>query len=169
MSNLERGAPVMVEREVWQAWPVYWTAVWVGALAAIAVAMIFGLIGVAIGAHKVGTAGQITKWSQVGLGTSAWSILGSFFSFVAGGWAAASVAGIRRAEAAMCTTLSPGLSPCPCWLSSSGWARAVHSADGTEGSSAPLSGSSRGCRPIRTRQLPPEMPRWPASPPSSSG
>jgi hypothetical protein len=100
-SSIERSAPVMVERESWQAWPVYWTAVWVGALTSIAVALIFGLIGVAIGAHKLGTAGQILKWSRVGLGTVAWSILGSFLSFAIGGWVAASIAGIRRAEPAM--------------------------------------------------------------------
>ena len=101
MSSIERSAPIMVELEVWQAWPVYWTAVWVGALTSIAVALIFGLIGVAIGAHKLGTAGQILKWSRVGFGTVAWSILGSFLCFAVGGWVAASIAGIRRAEPAM--------------------------------------------------------------------
>lgn len=100
-SSIERGAPIVVEREVRQAWPVYWTAVWVGALTSLAVALIFGLIGIAIGAHKLGTAGQIMKWAQVSRGAVAWSILASFLSFAVGGWAATSVAGIRRAEPAM--------------------------------------------------------------------
>jgi hypothetical protein len=101
MRSIERDAPVVVEREVWQAWPVSWTAVWVGALASLAAALVFGLIGIAIGAHKLGTAGEIATWSQVARGTVVWSILGSFLSFVVGGWVAASIAGIRRAEPAM--------------------------------------------------------------------
>jgi hypothetical protein len=85
----------------WVAWPVSWSGVWVGALASIAVAVIFGLIGIAIGAHHLGTSGDITKWSNVGKGALVWAVFGSFLSFVAGGWAAAKVAGIRRADGAM--------------------------------------------------------------------
>ncbi len=101
MRSIERNSPVVVEREVWQAWPVYWTAVWVGALASLAAALIFGLIGIAIGSHQLGTAGQVTRWSQVARDAVVWSIMGSFLSFVLGGWVAANVAGIRRAEPAM--------------------------------------------------------------------
>ena len=36
-----------------KAWPVYWSAIWIGALSALAVGLIFGLIGTAIGAHQV--------------------------------------------------------------------------------------------------------------------
>jgi hypothetical protein len=101
MRSIERETPVVVEREVWQAWPVFWSAAWVGALASLAAAMILGLIGVAIGAHQLGTAGQVTKWSQAAWGAVIASILGSFLSFVVGGWVTVSVAGIRRAEPAM--------------------------------------------------------------------
>lgn len=101
MSSVTSRTTPMVEREVWQAWPVYWTPVWIGALTSLAVALIFGLIGIAIGAHKIGTDAQILKWAQVSRGAVVWSILGSFLSFAVGGWAAASVAGIRRAEPAM--------------------------------------------------------------------
>ncbi len=41
--------------ETWTAWPVSWTAVWVGTLTAITVALIIGLIGIAVGAHELGT------------------------------------------------------------------------------------------------------------------
>src|ERR1700730_13398875 len=101
MRSVERTSPDVVEVEVWQAWPVNWTAVWIGALAALALAVVFGLIGIAVGAHQLGTASQVTKWSQVARGSVIWSIFGSFLSFAVGGWVAASVAGIRRAEPAM--------------------------------------------------------------------
>ncbi len=35
-------------------WPVDWSAVWAGALAAIAAALLLGLVGIAIGAHQLG-------------------------------------------------------------------------------------------------------------------
>jgi len=98
MRSIEQDTPAVSEREIWQPWPVSWTAVWVGALAAIALAFVFGLIGVAVGAHKLGMTGQITKVTRdaVVLG-----VLGSFFSFAVGGWVAASIGGIRRTEPAM--------------------------------------------------------------------
>src|SRR4051812_10761608 len=33
--------------DAWVQWPVYWSAVWVGALAALATALVCGLIGLA--------------------------------------------------------------------------------------------------------------------------
>jgi hypothetical protein len=81
------------------AWPVSWSAIWVGALSAIALAAIFGLIGVAIGAHRI--AQPIGTWREMGFGTLFWSVFGAFLAFVAGGWAACKVAGFRRAETAM--------------------------------------------------------------------
>jgi uncharacterized membrane protein YeaQ/YmgE (transglycosylase-associated protein family) len=79
---------------------VYWSAVWVGTLAALAVALIIGLIGLAVGAQvlKAEPWVQLTKynfWSMV------FSVIGAFFAFVAGGWVAARIAGIRRSEPAM--------------------------------------------------------------------
>ena len=82
----------------WTAWPVNWTAVIVGALAAIVAAVLFGLIGTAIGAHKTGVEGRITSWSGVGFASLAFAVISSFFAFVIGGWIAARVSGIRRAE-----------------------------------------------------------------------
>ncbi|HZM26927.1 MAG TPA: hypothetical protein VFB89_06200, partial [Gemmatimonadales bacterium] len=82
----------------WIAWPVAWSAVWVGALTALAVGLIIGLLGYALGANEV--AGYV-DWKKVRLITLIFSIGGAFFAFVAGGWAAGRVAGIRRSEPAI--------------------------------------------------------------------
>jgi hypothetical protein len=89
----------MAEHESWRPWP-FWSAVWVGTLAAIAVGLIIGLIGFAIGAHEM-TAPRFTTWKNVRLLTSIFDICGAFFAFVAGGWIAARIGGFRRAEPAM--------------------------------------------------------------------
>ena len=85
----------------WVRWPVYWSGVWVGMLAALAVALLFGLAAIALGAQQVGVAARIDKWSSVGLGALAFSVVGSFAAFVVGGWVAAKIAGLVRAEPAM--------------------------------------------------------------------
>jgi hypothetical protein len=87
--------------ERWVAWPVYWSAVWVGALASLALALVFGLISTAVGAHQLGTAGQITKWSEVARSAVIFIVFGAFLSSALGGWTAGKVAGIRRSEPAM--------------------------------------------------------------------
>jgi uncharacterized membrane protein YeaQ/YmgE (transglycosylase-associated protein family) len=79
-----------------RAWPVYWGAVWAGALSALALALVFGLVGTALGAHQVGkNAVNLSNMSFWGL---VFSVAGAFFSFVLGGWVASSIAGLRRAE-----------------------------------------------------------------------
>ncbi|HJT77790.1 MAG TPA: hypothetical protein VJ739_11365 [Gemmataceae bacterium] len=85
----------------WVAWPVSWSAVWVGALTALAVLVLIGLIAVAVGAHEVGPSDRVLSWREFGLLALVFSVGGAFFAFVAGGWVAARVAGIRRAEPAM--------------------------------------------------------------------
>jgi uncharacterized membrane protein YeaQ/YmgE (transglycosylase-associated protein family) len=79
-----------------KAWPVYWSAIWAGALTGLALALIFGLIGTAVGAHQIGkkmvNVHDLSFWGLV------FSVVGAFFSFVAGGWVACSIAGFRRAE-----------------------------------------------------------------------
>jgi len=89
----------MADYENWRPWPI-WSAVWVGALAAIAVGLIIGLIGFAVGAHQM-TAPRFTTWKNVGIVASIFNIGGAFFAFVVGGWVAARIAGLRRAEPAM--------------------------------------------------------------------
>ncbi len=82
----------------WTAWPVAWSAIWVGTLTALAVGLIIGLVGFALGAHE---AARYVDWKKVRLVTLVFSIGGAFFSFVAGGWTAARIAGIRRSEPAI--------------------------------------------------------------------
>jgi hypothetical protein len=80
-------------------WPVDWSAVWVGALAAVAVALVFGLAGIALGAHKIGV--RVTSWSDFSLGALIFSVFGAFLAFVAGGWSACKIGGFRRSERAI--------------------------------------------------------------------
>ena len=79
-----------------RAWPVYWGAVWAGALSALALALIFGLVGTALGAHQVGK--NAVNLHDMGLWGLVFSVAGAFFSFVLAGWVASSIAGLRRAE-----------------------------------------------------------------------
>ena len=80
-------------------WPVDWSAVWVGALTALAVALVFGLAGIALGAHKVGV--RVTSWSDFSFGALIFSVFGAFLAFAAGGWSACKLGGFRRSERAI--------------------------------------------------------------------
>jgi hypothetical protein len=80
-------------------WPVDWTAVWVGALTALAVALVFGLAGIALGAHKVGD--HVTTWSDFSMGALIFSVVGAFLAFVAGGWVTCQIGGFRRGDTAV--------------------------------------------------------------------
>jgi hypothetical protein len=80
-------------------WYVSWSGVFVGALAALALLLVFGLTAIAVGAHRVGE--HFASWREFHLITLVFSVFGSFLSFVLGGWAAARVTGTRRAETAM--------------------------------------------------------------------
>jgi hypothetical protein len=82
----------------WTRWPVAWSAIWVGALTALAVGLIIGLLGFALGANE---ASRYVDWKKIRLITAIFSIGGAFFAFVAGGWTAARIAGIRRSEPAI--------------------------------------------------------------------
>jgi hypothetical protein len=88
------------ERGGFVPWPVSWSGIWVGALAAVAVSLIVGLVGVAIGAHQMIPRGA-PGWREAGFWTLVFSVIGSFLAFAVGGWVAAKVAGIARAETAM--------------------------------------------------------------------
>lgn len=82
-------------------WPINWSSIWVGVLSALAVALIVSLIGAAVGAHQLGPAGRIARWSEVAFGSLVFAVLGAFFSFVVGGWVAGKINGYRRAETDM--------------------------------------------------------------------
>ncbi|HEU4683304.1 MAG TPA: hypothetical protein VFS39_02215 [Nitrospira sp.] len=89
------------------AWPVQWSAIWVGALAAIAAGLLIGLIGIAVGAHQAGR--KIAQAGDIGFWGLVFSVAGAFFAFVLGGWVAGTIAGLRRAETA-------SLQGCIVWL-----------------------------------------------------
>ena len=80
------------------SWPVSWSAIWIGALAALAVSLIFGLVGIAVGAY--GDI-HIVSWHKFHVVALVLSVCGAFFAFVVGGWAAGKILGARHAESAM--------------------------------------------------------------------
>ena len=82
----------------WVVWPIAWSAVWVGALTALAVGTLIGLIAYAVGANE---AAEYVDWKKLHLIGLIFSVGGAFFSYVAGGWAAARIAGRVRAEPAI--------------------------------------------------------------------
>jgi hypothetical protein len=86
-------------RELFVAWPLSWSAVWVGTLSAVALALVFGLVAIAVGAHRVGQ--PFGTWREVSFLALVFSVFGSFLAFALGGWVAAKVAGVRRSEPAM--------------------------------------------------------------------
>jgi hypothetical protein len=92
---------VVAQVETWVPWPVFWSAIWVGALAAVALALLFGLVGIAVGFHLLGPSQRIVDWHKFGMGALIFSVCGAFFSGVVGGWVAGKIAGILRSEPAM--------------------------------------------------------------------
>jgi hypothetical protein len=101
METRREQVAMVTQPETWVQWPVYWSAIWVGALAAIALALLFGLVGVALGFHLLGPSGRIVEWRKFGIGALIFSICGAFFSGVVGGWVAGKIAGLLRSEPAM--------------------------------------------------------------------
>jgi hypothetical protein len=97
----QREVQAEAQYERWVHWPVNWGAVWVGALAAVAAVLIFGLIGIALGAHLLGPDHRVVDLKKISLGTLAFSVVSAFLAFVIGGWVAGKIAGILRSEPAM--------------------------------------------------------------------
>jgi len=87
--------------EQWVHWPVNWSAVWVGTLAAISAVLIFGLIGTAVGAYAMQPDSRVVDLHKVAIGSLIFAVCGAFFAFVIGGWVAGKIAGILRAEPGM--------------------------------------------------------------------
>ena len=116
MARLEVDEIVMIDPdERLLPWFVSWSGVFAGAMVALALLLVFGLTAIAVGAHQIGQ--HFASWHEFRLITLAFSVFGSFLSFVLGGWVAARVTGTRKAEAAM---LHAGAGP-PCssrWLES---------------------------------------------------
>jgi hypothetical protein len=87
--------------ERWAHCHVNWTAVWVGALATLSMVLLFGLVGIALGAHLLGPEHRVVDLKKIGIWTLVFSVCGAFFSAVVGGWVAGKIAGILHAEPAM--------------------------------------------------------------------
>jgi len=87
--------------EEWIAWPVSWSAIWVGALAAFAAVAVFGLAGTAAGIGALQNVKDFSDWKSLSLIDTAVAIFGAFLAFVIGGWVTGKIAGIRRAEPAI--------------------------------------------------------------------
>jgi hypothetical protein len=96
-----REAATEIEYERWVHWPVNWSAVWVGALATFVAVLIFGLIGIAVGAHLLGPEHRVVDLKKLGFGVLVFSVFSAFFAFVIGGWITGKIAGILRSEPAM--------------------------------------------------------------------
>jgi len=87
--------------EQWVPWAVNWSAVWVGVLSSVAAVVLFGLIGIAVGAHLLGPEHRVVDLKKFGIGALAFSVFAAFLAFVIGGWVSGKVAGILRSEPAM--------------------------------------------------------------------
>src|SRR5258705_10189929 len=77
-------------RETFVPWPLSWSAVWVGTLSAVALALVFGLVALAVGAHRVGQ--PLRTGHEGSFLALVFSVLRSFLAFALGGWGAAQVA-----------------------------------------------------------------------------
>jgi hypothetical protein len=87
--------------EKWAHCHVNWTAIFVGALAAFATVLLFGLVGVAVGAQLIGPEHRLVDLKKFGIEALIFGVCGAFFSFVVGGWVAGKIAGILHSEPAM--------------------------------------------------------------------
>lgn len=97
----ERENRAEVQHERWARCHVNWSAVSIGALATFSVVVLFGLVGVALGAHLLGAEHRVVDLKNLGLWTLIFSVCGAFFSAVIGGWVAAKIAGTLHSEPAM--------------------------------------------------------------------
>jgi predicted PurR-regulated permease PerM len=69
--------------------------------AALAAALIIGLLGVALGAHELVPPRRVVRVRDFGFGAALFSVVGTLLAFGARGWVASKIAGLRRAEPAM--------------------------------------------------------------------
>lgn len=63
------------------------SAIWTGALAALAAGLVFGLGGIVLQAHPLGAAPS-EDWQEIRFVAAMASVLGAFFAGIIGGWAA---------------------------------------------------------------------------------
>jgi hypothetical protein len=101
ISQNSRETLVEGQYEKWAHCHVNWTAIWVGALAALTMALLFGLAGIAVEAHVVGPEQRVVDLKKMGIATAIVSVCAAFFAFVIAGWVGVKVAGILHSEPAM--------------------------------------------------------------------
>ena len=94
----ERRTTVAYQQGEVIVWPVSWSAIWIGGLAALAAGLIFGLAGTALGAYSET---RIVSWHKFQMWALVFSICGAFFAYAIGGWTAGKILGARRAEYAV--------------------------------------------------------------------
>jgi hypothetical protein len=92
---------VFLESEKTVAWPVSWSAVWVGALASLAAITLFGLLETATGITALPGVKDFSTWKALSLINTVAAIFGAFFAFVIGGWVTGKISGFRLAEPAI--------------------------------------------------------------------
>jgi hypothetical protein len=89
-----------IERRQYTSAPlrrVSWGAIFAGAAIATAVMVLLGLLGVAIGATiSDPVSGDTPSAKAFGIGAGLWWIVSGILALLAGGWAAARMAGLRR-------------------------------------------------------------------------
>ncbi len=100
-SDADRWRVVSMGRPAPTAWPMSWSAIWVGTLSALAVALVLGLTAIALGANEIGPGRGPTDLRTMSLATLIFSIFGVFISAAVGGWVAGQILGARRAEPCM--------------------------------------------------------------------
>jgi hypothetical protein len=98
---MEQHTVVFSESEMPIAWPVSWSAVWVGALAALAAITMFGLLETALGITALADVKDFSTWKSLSLIDTVAAIFGAFLAFVIGGWVTGKIAGFCRAEPAI--------------------------------------------------------------------
>jgi len=75
--------------------------VWIGALSAVAMVLLFGLLGIALGAYSGVPTRVYPTGREFGSGTMIMSVLGAFLAFAIGGWVAGKIVGAGPAERTM--------------------------------------------------------------------
>jgi hypothetical protein len=63
--------------------------------------LVFGLIGIAVGAQLLGPEHRVVDLKKLGIGALIFSVFSAFVAFVIGGWITGKIAGILRSEPAM--------------------------------------------------------------------
>ncbi|WP_422923770.1 hypothetical protein [Singulisphaera sp. PoT] len=89
-TSIEETAPAAIRR-------VSWGAVLAGVTVTLVTQLLFGVLGIAIGASTIDPLHEASPTSGLGMGAGIWFIVTGVISLFAGGWTAGRLAGIPRA------------------------------------------------------------------------